>query len=499
MLSQYRKANSTIVISIAIFLILDIAVLLTNVWLSHQISRDAIGINLAGRQRMLSQQMSKSVLLLSRPLGTFDSDALRGELRHAYHLFDDTLRAFQHGGAVTDTRGMSIWIAPLRVSKSDKTLSNAMSIWMVWRPRFERVIGSDWQQFPEQLAMLESFAQEDNLQLLVLMNELTTLLERQAHKSAEHIRMFQMIAMLMALINFIVILVQLFRQLWHGQRNQDFLNDIINKVDSSVLVHRKNGDILSCNKPACTMFGIRHEQMLNRRLDEILLCRGEELIGIKQDRSEFFAEIHSVDLDAINNILITTVHDVTEQRAIRNTLQDIAYHDGLTHLPNRLLIFDRLRQEIIRARRYNQQFAVCFIDLDGFKRVNDQYGHDVGDKLLQRVTQCLQQCIRESDTLGRLGGDEFVMILSNIRHSSSACELARNVIEMIGCIREIDGSNIHVGASIGIAIYPEHGTTLEELIQKSDQAMYQAKRSGKNSLRLSEQPDQIVEVVLKDS
>lgn len=495
MLSRYRKANWTIVVSIAIFLILDISILFTNVWLSHQIERDAIGINLAGRQRMLSQQMSKTVLLLNRwPADTAELSALQQELSTAYHLFDDTLTAFQHGGKVVDTRGKTMWIAPLKAVRSDRTLSVAGAIWDQWRPRFQQIAGPDLPLTRASVSALEPFAQNDNRQLLVLMNELTTQLESEAHQNAEHIRLFQTIAMLLALLNFIVILVQFFRQLEHGQRNQDFLNRIINKIDSSVLVHRKSGEIVSCNNPAGTMFGIRQEQLLHLKIDDVLKPKGGELVGVRLDGSEFFAEIHSVTLETDGGIQITTVHDVSAQRAIRNSLQEIAYHDALTHLPNRLLIFDRLKQEISRARRYDENFAVCFIDLDGFKRVNDQYGHAVGDKLLQRVTDCLKRCTRETDTLGRLGGDEFVMILSNIKLASSACDLARKVIDMIGAIRVIDDASIGVGASIGIALYPDHGITLEELLKKSDQAMYEAKRAGKNSLRLAELPDQVIEV-----
>jgi diguanylate cyclase (GGDEF)-like protein len=472
-----------------------LSILFTNIWLSHQIERDAIGINLAGRQRMLSQQMSKTVLLMNRwPADAAERSALQQELSASYHLFDDTLTAFQQGGRVLDTQGKTLWIAPIKSAHSDRTLSDALTIWAVWRPLFQQVSASSSSLAQEHVAALERFAQNDNRQILVLMNALTTHLESEAHQNAEHIRLFQMIAMLLALLNFIVILVQFFRQLEQGRRNQDFLNRIINKIDSSVLVHRQSGEIVSCNKPAGTMFGMLPEQLLRRKMDELLQPREAELAGVRPDGSEFFAEIHSVTLETDGGIQITTVHDVSAQRAIRNSLHEIAYHDALTHLPNRLLIFDRLKQEISRARRYDESFAVCFIDLDGFKRVNDQHGHAVGDKLLQRVTDCLKQCTRESDTLGRLGGDEFVMILPNIRRANSACDLAREVIDMIGAIRMIDEASIQVGASIGIALYPDHGTTLEELLKQSDQAMYEAKRAGKNSLRLADLPDQVIEV-----
>lgn len=494
MLRLYRKASLTIIVSIVIFLMLDISILFTNIWLSHRIERDAVGINLAGHQRMLSQQMSKLILLLNNAKNAEERHALQLELAAAYHRFDDTLTAFQLGGRVLDTHGEPVLIEPVNSPRSDSILSDARSIWGPWHPIFQQAVQSDLPLYSNQIAALDRFAHKDNRQLLVLMNALTTHLETEAHQNAEQIRLFQTIAMLVALISFIVILVQFFRRIEHSQRNQDFLNRIINKIDTSVLIHRKTGEIISCNASAGTMFRLPEEQLLRHVIDDLLLIKESELVGVRPDGTEFFAEIHTVLLDAGDNVQITTVHDISDQRAMRNSLQEIAYHDALTHLPNRLLIYDRLKQEISRARRYDERFAVCFIDLDGFKCVNDLHGHDIGDKLLLRVTECLKNCTRESDTLGRLGGDEFVMILSNIKLASSACQLASEVIGLIGAIRDIDGLDVHVGASIGIALYPDHGTTLEELLKQSDQAMYEAKRAGKNSLRLADTPDQVIEV-----
>lgn len=496
MLSLYRKASWTIVVSIAMFLILDISILFTNIWLSHQIERDAIGINLAGRQRMLSQQLSKTALQIRLlPADSPEITRLHQSLIVAYHLFDGTLSAFHRGGQVVDSRGKTLWIAPLTATVSSNVLSDALAIWAPWREVFKTGATMEVSDLDTWIVSLERFALEDNQHLLGLMNELTTHLEFEARQNAEHIRLFQTIAMLLALINFVVILIQFYRQIDNARRSQSFLNRIIDKIDSSVLIHRNDGEIVSCNKPACIMFGARQSQLVGANTRQIMQLKEGELVGFRlDDRGEFFAEIHSATLENDGGVCITTVHDVSAQRSIQNSLQEIAYHDALTHLPNRLLIHDRLKQEISRARRYEECFAVCFIDLDGFKSVNDQYGHDVGDRLLLRVTDCLRRCTRETDTVGRLGGDEFVMILSNINLAGSASQLARKVIDMIGDIRTIDGAEITIGASIGIALYPDHGMTVETLMKRSDLAMYEAKRAGKNSVRLAESMDQVIEV-----
>lgn len=156
--------------------------------------------------------------------------------------------------------------------------------------------------------------------------------------------------------------------------------------------------------------------------------------------------------------------------------------DPLTGLPNRQLLSDHLELQIPLARRQERRIAVLFIDLDGFKRVNDNFGHAMGDKLLQLVAQRMKSCLRESDMVARQGGDEFIVVLQEISADADAGIIALKLIEILGATYEIDEHRIHIGASIGIAFYPADGADADTLIQHADMAMYLSKSSGRETL-----------------
>jgi diguanylate cyclase (GGDEF)-like protein len=156
----------------------------------------------------------------------------------------------------------------------------------------------------------------------------------------------------------------------------------------------------------------------------------------------------------------------------------LAEHDSLTGLPNRLLFCDRVGQAISLARRHGGQAAVLFLDLDGFKQVNDSFGHAAGDKLLQSVAKRLQSCLRDPDTVSRYGGDEFALLLQDINRPENAAATARRILRALGEVHSIDGQQLHITASIGVSIYPDDGFDAEALIAKADTAMYRAKKSG---------------------
>ena len=159
----------------------------------------------------------------------------------------------------------------------------------------------------------------------------------------------------------------------------------------------------------------------------------------------------------------------------------LAHHDALTGLANRRLLVDFLDKTIALASRNKNAFAVIFIDLDGFKPVNDTYGHDAGDLLLKEIAQRLSRTVRESDIVARVGGDEFVIVTGEINRDSGAGLIARRIITIITAPVIIEGNSVSVGASIGISIFPSHGNDSESLIQMADQAMYRVKKTGKNS------------------
>ncbi|WP_194756928.1 diguanylate cyclase domain-containing protein [Aliidiomarina indica] len=166
-----------------------------------------------------------------------------------------------------------------------------------------------------------------------------------------------------------------------------------------------------------------------------------------------------------------------------------ALHDELTQLPNRASIQESIRSALVTHKNLEQKFALMFIDLDGFKRVNDEEGHDVGDELLIAVSQRLQRVIRKSDVVARYGGDEFVILLSNIENPEQAKQVGEKILRRIAEPYKLTGTggalDAKIGASIGIAVFPEHGDTLDDLIKAADDAMYDVKELGKHGVSLA--------------
>ena len=176
---------------------------------------------------------------------------------------------------------------------------------------------------------------------------------------------------------------------------------------------------------------------------------------------------------------LTAYLDVTEQRRTQALVTRMAHHDALTELPNRVLFRDRLGQAIARVKR-GEKMALLYVDLDGFKPVNDQLGHATGDALLRAIADRLRKNQRETDTVARLGGDEFVFIQTAVSNElADAGTLARRLIRSISAPYEISGKVVVVGASIGIAIAPLHGTDPEDLLRKADVALYRCKADGR--------------------
>src|SRR5882757_7582428 len=161
----------------------------------------------------------------------------------------------------------------------------------------------------------------------------------------------------------------------------------------------------------------------------------------------------------------------------------LAYHDGLTGLPNRSLFSKLLSQSIAEAHRYNKQLAVSFLDLDRFKQINDTLGHEAGDQLLQEVASRLKACVRDSDTVARLGGDEFVVLLPELADGKYAATVAQKILSAIAKPFMLIGQEFRVTASIGISAYPQDGLDEQTLTKNADIAMYQAKAEGKNNFQ----------------
>lgn len=177
-----------------------------------------------------------------------------------------------------------------------------------------------------------------------------------------------------------------------------------------------------------------------------------------------------------------TGKDVTEKRIAEERIHFLAHFDSLTKLPNRALLYEQVRGAIERAKRYKYKLALLFIDLDRFKIINDTLGHDAGDEVLRTVAHRLKECVRDCDMVSRLGGDEFVILLENLSLPDQASMTGQRVLDLINQPIMLMGETHHIGASIGISLFPDDGDSIAELLRQSDAAMYKAKSEGRNGI-----------------
>lgn len=195
------------------------------------------------------------------------------------------------------------------------------------------------------------------------------------------------------------------------------------------------------------------------------------------------SEVHNTQEDTRHFVALYT--DITAQKHQQQQLERIAHYDALTQLPNRILLADRLQQAMVQNQRHNNWVAILYLDLDGFKEVNDRYGHQVGDRLLIAVSKRMKDALRASDTLARLGGDEFVAILSDLPVQQDAILIVSRLLETTGLRVAVDELELQVSVSVGITFYPQsEEIEADQLLRQADQAMYQAKLLGKNRYHL---------------
>jgi two-component system cell cycle response regulator len=192
----------------------------------------------------------------------------------------------------------------------------------------------------------------------------------------------------------------------------------------------------------------------------------------------------------------TRIHNMLEVRLLYKQLEDysremesLALHDALTGLPNRRLLMDRLSLAIAHARRHKRTMAVMYLDLDGFKLLNDTLGHDAGDTLLSMAAARLVAAVRQEDTVARLGGDEFVIVLWELTHADDVAKMVLKVMQAVSPQPySIQGRDVSMTTSVGVSVYPTHGEVAETLMKSADLALYEAKRTGKNDYRIAVRP-----------
>jgi diguanylate cyclase (GGDEF)-like protein/PAS domain S-box-containing protein len=246
------------------------------------------------------------------------------------------------------------------------------------------------------------------------------------------------------------------------------------------LIHHSYQDGTARDVEDCKIYQAFREGKPSHVDDEVLW---------KADGSPFPAEYWSYPQIVNGEITgaVVAFIDITERKKAEETIRHMATHDGLTNLPSLLLCKDRLSMAIARANRDGTLAAVFFIDLDGFKSVNDTHGHDAGDSVLRETARRLRASVRESDTIARIGGDEFLAVIPELHSRKNAETLARKILDAVSTPYGINTATVSIGASVGIALFPrDSGDDVENLIKLADQAMYRVKKSGKNGFRFAE-------------
>ena len=283
-----------------------------------------------------------------------------------------------------------------------------------------------------------------------------------------------------------------------------FLSDLFEATPDPMMIVDETGLITEVNQEACNLFGSTRKDLKGRSVESLMPQRFRkqhiktrkdsfnvtearmlnstlELYALGKDNEEIPVEISlSYTMRDDKKNAIVTLRDITEKKRIEENIKYLAQYDQLTNLPNRALFDDRLKHTIDRAQRNKTKIGLMFIDLDGFKNINDSLGHQAGDELLIIIAERLSSVVRSEDTVARFGGDEFVIILEDLKHSDYAAIVAKKILKVVSDDIYLSSQEVRVGASIGISIFPDNGNDAINLINKADISMYQAKKHGKN-------------------
>jgi len=280
------------------------------------------------------------------------------------------------------------------------------------------------------------------------------------------------------------------------------MTKVFEHATEGVLITKPDATILNVNKAFTKLTGYSHEEAVGQKPNILLSGRHDDdyfkkmwhdltTVGYwdgeiwnRRKCGEVYPQNFNISALSDNGGEITHYIGIFTDNSSNDVnqakLYHLAYFDPLTELPNRILMYDRLRHAIAVAKRAKSNIAVFFLDLDGFKRVNDRYGHKEGDNLLKQVTYRIKSCLRESDTVSRFAGDEFTVVLPDVGSNENVESIAGKIVEVVGKPYTIAGEQVSITTSIGITLYPNKAECTESLVKQADLAMYAAKRDGKN-------------------
>jgi len=275
-----------------------------------------------------------------------------------------------------------------------------------------------------------------------------------------------------------------------GERDEDFLVSKYNNSDNIFNYIFKTGQSLLLNYNKYKKMVARgdfssYDVITNRQIWlGVPLKIEDKIIGSLVLQSYTDPNLYSKKDIKLMEFVSQQIATAIERKQAEEKLKFLSLYDPLTRLPNRMLFYDRIKQEIAYARREQKKFALMFLDLDYFKKVNDKFGHDIGDRLLQGVAKRFSKLLRETDTICRLGGDEFIILLPRLRQPrENTVDVARKILSSLYEPLLIKNNQIYISTSIGIALYPDDGEEEEVLIKSADKAMYMVKKEGRDDYR----------------
>lgn len=281
-----------------------------------------------------------------------------------------------------------------------------------------------------------------------------------------------------------------------ADRTRRLASAVLEATSDAVLITDAGGRVVSANPAFRRITGLAEEDVIGRDIETLtqrspggqgaprwgagVSWQGE----LRLRRADEETMIAWVSVDPVRDALDRLIHhvlllrDITELKRAEEDIRRKAYHDALTGLPNRLLLADRLEMAIMAAQRSGEQVGVLFCDFDGFKNINDRYGHTAGDRFLQELAARLRGTVRDGDTISRLGGDEFIILLPALKSIDHAEQVAQRVLAVTRQPYVLDGQNVRTSCSIGMAFYPKDADDTDALFKAADSAMYRAKRAG---------------------
>ncbi|SHH41252.1 sensor domain-containing protein [Tepidibacter thalassicus] len=287
------------------------------------------------------------------------------------------------------------------------------------------------------------------------------------------------------------------------KQQESFYKSIYNNNHLTMLIiDPENGDIIDANPAACSFYGYNKDKITSMKITDINVSNDKKVFSylqkIKNNQKNNFHFKHRLSNGEIKHVrvysgpiscgekelLYSIVHDITENINKEKKIKYLAFRDSLTGLYNRAFFKEKLDWYLNEFSKDNKMLAVMFIDLDDFKKINDNLGHPTGDKLLKKIANQLKKQVGKNNLIARIGGDEFLILLPQIKSTQDSIKTAQKIIDIFNKPYFIDNYELHISGSIGISLYPSHGTTSDILIKNADIAMYKAKNNGKNKFEL---------------